>query len=374
MTGRRPLAGDPPGDPPGGGGAPGQQAAHTLHKIELLVEAGQFASAAALAGAFLASCPDDPDALVALGKAQRGLGRGPDAAESFGRALAANPAHYPAGCCLAFELSRAGDHGGALAAARNLVRMHPEVWGSHFTLASVALECPNPALRQEAYAAAYRAVQLEPGESSNHVVLGLAARALGDIASARRANEEALRLDPDNAAALNNRGTVMRASHGGWTEQVETYARSAAVDPHDSVARYNLEVSAFNAVARGRWVEFAAVLVAVLGAAVGGAAHDLVAVVLAMVAVTVIWVVWAARAYRRIPRGRRALLARVARQSGPVRAIMISTAVLAVVSVAVIPLALVLPVSGLPVLVVLMLHRIVEIAALSSLRGRHPNR
>ncbi|WP_019203365.1 tetratricopeptide repeat protein [Tsukamurella sp. 1534] len=361
--------------------ASGAESAHTLQKIDLLLEAKQYESAAALAGAYLAAHPDDVGALVALGDAQEGLGRDAEAVASLQRALAVEPMDYRAAARLAYALRRQGRLPEALHTARTLVRLHPDVWGSHHILASVYLATKNRALAHEAYAAAHRAVALEPGEPENHVVLGLAARAIGDQETARRANEQALHLDPNNSAALNNRGTVMkRFRRGNWGEQVETYARSAAQDPHDPVARYNLEVTAFNTFDRTGWFVVLPLFVAIVASVIasrpsGGAVPPaVIAAVVGVVLVVGVWGAWAAYTYRRIPAGRHRMLADVVRRSGPARTLAGSLLLLAVVMVAVIPLSLVAPGIGAVLLPLVFVHRLVEMSTRFALRRRHPDR
>lgn len=373
------MAGGSPGT--GGEAAAEDDAARTLQKIDLLVEAKQHSSAVTLAGAYLAAHPGDPAALIALGDAQEGLGRDQEAIASFERALAVEPMNYRAAARLAYAYRRVGRLPDALLVARTLVRFHPEVWGSHHILASTYLATNNKALAPAAYAAAHRAVELAPEEPENHVVLGLAARATGDFETARRANEQALRIDPSNSAALNNRGTVMkRFRRGKWREEVETYARSAAQDPHDPVARYNLEVTAYNTFCRTGWFVALPMIVAIatsmLASRLDGAplSAGVTAAVIGVVLVVGIWGAWAAFTYRRIPEGRHAMLADVVRRSGPARTLAASLCLFALAMVAVIPLSLVVPALAMVLFPLLIVHRIVEISTRFALRRRHPDR
>ena len=356
------------------GAGPGVDAVRTLQKVHLLVEANQFETAAALAGAYLAAHPDDPEALVAIGEAQKGLGRLDGAIAAFHRALAVAPGHYTATSMLAFAYGSAGRHPEAVQCARALVRAHPDVWGSHLTLAAVAVGTKDRRLTREAYAAAYRAVQLAPQEPENHVVLGLAARSLGDLETARRANEEALRLDPNNSSALNNRGTVMGRQRGKWAAEVDTYARAAALDPQDGVARYNLEVTAYNALSRTGWLIVVPALIAIVGSAIAARPGGGVAAAIAVGLQLAFWGGWAYSGYRRIPKGRLRMLGRVARGSGPIRAVAASLALVAAATVAVIPLAMVAPGIGAVVLPIVLLRRLVEVASRIALARRHPDR
>ncbi|MDP0397761.1 tetratricopeptide repeat protein [Tsukamurella strandjordii] len=370
MTGQRDQLGDAIGED-----------ARTLEKLGLLLEARQFTTAAALAGAFLAAHPTDPDALVALGKAQAGLGDESAAIDSFARALGAAPDHYIAAVCLAGAYSDAGRHQEALTRARALVKAHPHIWGSHLTLAALALATQNPRLVNEAYMAARTAVELEPQEPENHVTLGLAAHRLGDRDTARRATEEALRLDPNNAAALNNRGLVMkRFRPGKHAAEIDTYARAAALDPLDRVARYNLEVVAYNTLARTGWFIALPMIVAIISSVLvsrptdGPMSSAIIPALIGMVVVTALWGGWAAFNLRRIPSRRRPVLARVARSSGPVATIGASLALFALATLTVIPLSMIVTGLGAGLFPLLLVHRVVEYATRAALRRRHPDR
>jgi tetratricopeptide (TPR) repeat protein len=352
-----------------GGSAPEQD--HTVAKIELLTAARQFDSAATLAGAYLAAHPDDPAAWAALGEAQQGLGHGADAVASFRRALAADPHGYKAACCLAFALRRDGDLAGALHVARILVRMHPQVWGSHLTLASVALAAKEPMLTREAYAAAYRAVELEPNEAENHVILGLAARELGDLPTARRAYDAALALDPNSSAALNNRATVLPRGRGRWRTAIDGFARSAALDPDDRVARHNLEATVWNTLNRARFVAVPAALLAIVfGVAVRASAAPMPIAVIGAGVVAAVWLVWSVIALLRIPHGLRSILRTVAWSARPVRLQALALTALAVITVAAVPLSRLFGGVELLIFPALIGYRVVSISTLRAMNAR----
>ncbi|MGX9296787.1 tetratricopeptide repeat protein [Tsukamurella paurometabola] len=360
--------------------AGGDAGARTLQKAGMLVEARQFASAAALAGAYLAEHPNDPDAQVVLGEAYAGLGRAGEAKAAYRRALGADPTHYKASVLLAHAYLAARDQQAALDVARTLVRTYPDAWGAHLTLAWVAVDTKDRTLLSEAYAAARRAVELEPGEAENHVALGLAAQRLGNKDVARRANEEALRLDPTNAAALNNRGLSMkRFRPGRWTAEVDTYARSAAMDPHDPVARHNLAVMAYNTLNRTGWLLFVPMFITIVASIavspVGRAGEISLGPVAVGVALQLLfWGAWALFGYRRIPAGRHAMMGRVVRTSGPVLTIAISLGIFAAASIVLILVSPIVPGLGGIMFPLLIAHRVVEWITRSVLNRRNPDR
>ncbi|ADG78371.1 TPR repeat-containing protein OS=Tsukamurella paurometabola (strain ATCC 8368 / DSM / CCUG 35730/ CIP 100753 / JCM 10117 / KCTC 9821 / NBRC 16120 / NCIMB 702349 / NCTC 13040) OX=521096 GN=Tpau_1753 PE=4 SV=1 [Tsukamurella paurometabola] len=353
----------------------------TLEKVGLLLETKQYTTAATLAGAFLTAHPSDPDALVALGRAQRGLGDHAAAIDCFGRALGVDPAHYAASVWLAGEFSEVGRHADALRTARALVRAYPDVAGSHFMLSSVALETGNKRLANEAMIAARTAVVLDPEVPEYHVNLGLAAHRSGDLRLAREATGQALRLDPNNAAALNNRGLMMKRFRSGRrAAEIDTYSRAAALDPLDSVARYNLEVVVYNTLARTGWYialpMIAAIITSVLASRPTGGplSSALVPAAVGCVLVVALWGGWVWFNVRRIPVDRRGVLRAVARSSGPIRAIGSSLGVFALATVAVIPLSITVTGLGAALFPLLIVHRIVEYTSRAMLRRRHPDR
>jgi tetratricopeptide (TPR) repeat protein len=95
--------------------------------------------------------------------------------------------------------------------------------------------------RAEATWAADRAVELAPLHAETHLTRGVLAGAVGNLPVAEQNYREALRLDPENAAARNNlatielRGNNLEAATAG-------FAAALAENPRLQVARDNIDL------------------------------------------------------------------------------------------------------------------------------------
>jgi hypothetical protein len=111
-------------------------------------------------------------------------------------------------------------------------------------------------------AAAQRPVELAPLEADTHAVLGRVAVEDGNQTAAEEALREALRLNPDHAAARNDLGCLqlLRKDHFGAASQ---FAHAAASDVRMDVAQHNIDAALTMAV--GRVVFWVSISVFVLG-------------------------------------------------------------------------------------------------------------
>ena len=106
-----------------------------------------------------------------------------------------------------------------------------------------------PELRRAAYDEALAAVTLDPTEPECHLVVADTARKLGWTRQAEAAYRQVLAMDPGNAAAMNNLA-VLRLQQGRTGEALSGFTAAAAHDPRMSVARRNVEVTAWKLVQR----------------------------------------------------------------------------------------------------------------------------
>ncbi|MFJ6248005.1 MULTISPECIES: tetratricopeptide repeat protein [unclassified Streptomyces] len=321
---------------PGAQGAPGT----ALRRAEALYEAGRYERAGALAAQHLATDPEDAEALVLLARCHH---RGDDhhaALAAVDQALRAGPELLGAWLMRVQILLSQKRHQEAEAAARHSVALAPHYWGTHYALGTALAEHGEHGERffaharsVEAYEAARTAVNLAPEEDAAHFLVGLTAQRRGDHATAQRAYETALRLNPQSSEAHNNLSLLRLRRRwfrrGAWTQAAEGFVASAALDLQDRKARYNLEAMAWNTVAGARWVALLGFLASALGTApVRGGATGAGAVVPFLVGAAVLlgawggWALW--MAHRLPPRLRRPLLL-VARGCRPV--IAMATAV-----------------------------------------------
>ncbi|MFD4316212.1 tetratricopeptide repeat protein [Streptomyces sp. NPDC058548] len=302
----------------------------TLLRAEALYDTGRFAQAGELVAQHLASEPEDAEALVLLARCHHRAEKYQAALEAVDGALRAEPELLMAWLMrvqILLELRRFQE---AETAARYSVRLAPQYWGTHYALgtalAQFAEHARTPARTVEAYEAARAAVSLAPEEDAAHFLVGLTAQRRGDHATAQRAYEAALRLNPQSSEAHNNLSLLQLRRRwfrrGAWTQAAEGFVASAALDLQDRKARYNLEAMAWNTVAGARWVAlvgFVASAVAIV--AIPGRATWADAAVPLLVGGAVIlgaWTGWAVWMARRVPPRLRRPLLLVARNCRPV--------------------------------------------------------
>ncbi|MGA5064698.1 tetratricopeptide repeat protein [Streptomyces exfoliatus] len=308
-----------------------------LLRAEALYDTGRYAQAGQLVAQHLATEPEDAEALVLLARCHHRAEDHPAALAAVDRALAAEPELLMAWLMrvqILLGLRRFQD---AETSARYAVRLAPQYWGTHYALGTALAQfgehARTPARTVEAYEAARAAVALAPEEDAAHFLVGLTAQRRGDHATAQRAYETTLRLNPQSSEAHNNLSLLRLRRRwfrrGAWTQAAEGFVASAALDLQDRKARYNLEAMAWNTVAGARWVALIGFLASTFGAAPArSGAVGAEAVVPLVIGAAVLlgawggWVLWMGR--RVPPRLRRPLLL-VARSCRPV--IAMATAV-----------------------------------------------
>lgn len=222
-----------------------------------LLELGRAPEAEAVARDVLADSPEDPSALMVLGRALQAQGRTEEALAAARAVLAAVPDHpeplmLAADCLAELGKARGGigkgerippEHPGAQAVqlARQAVALAPDEWGPAYCLARAA---GYAGVEQESLQAAHRAVELGPHEPSTHVLLGMVQEMVRDLRGARASYERALAVEPGHADAL-RRLALLDADGGGTGRQIlpnpgraaRSAAAAAAADPTNPQTR-----------------------------------------------------------------------------------------------------------------------------------------
>jgi len=211
--------------------------------------------------------PDHPDALI--GHAQAMLERNDfhGAAMAAHAALARVPGSEHAQRIYAFALNGQGRTAEALQVAWRSVTEHPQVYLAHHAYARLLLSAGQP---QQALTAANEALRLNPAAADNWVLRGDVYRALNWWDPAEADYREALRLQPDNAAALNNLA-ANRLQRGGTRGVIDGFVGAGRLDPDAAeVAHYNI------GAALTKWLRLANTCVIFLFVAAGVTAvlHD----------------------------------------------------------------------------------------------------
>jgi Tfp pilus assembly protein PilF len=215
-----------------------------LAKAEYLAVLERYTEARAETARHLAASPDSVHGLCMLARCELELENYADAVRATERALAVDPESGRALRLRALALTVQGRHGAAQDSARAAVRAGPHDWANHHTLAQVLLwsddERTAPAAATQAYESALRAVKLAPHETATHIIMGIAAGVLGRKDVERASYEVALRLNPQNSAALSNLAAmdIDRARLGAGAR---TLAAGLRVDPGGRTLRLNLD-------------------------------------------------------------------------------------------------------------------------------------
>ncbi|KOX21219.1 hypothetical protein ADL06_25885 [Streptomyces sp. NRRL F-6491] len=316
-----------------------------MRRAEALYEAGRYERAGALVAQHLATDPEDAEALVLLARCHHRGGHHPAALAAVDQALRAEPELLGAWLMRVQILLSQKRFQEAESTARHAVALAPHYWGAHYALGTALAEhgerARTPARTVEAYEAARTAVNLAPEEDAAHFLVGLTAQRRRDHATARRAYETALRLNPQSSEAHNNLSLLRLRRRwfrrGAWTQAAEGFVASAALDLQDRKARYNLEAMAWNTAAGARWVALLGFIASGAGTApVRGDATGAGAVVPFLIGAAVFvgaWGGWALWMSRRLPPRLRRPLLLVARGCRPVIAMATAVGLLGLHSV-----------------------------------------
>ena len=208
----------------------------TVAKAEHLIDLGRGAQALSLLAGVLAGNPQHARALTLTARAYLQSGDRYLALEAAQKAHMAGPGQDWPLRLMALTNHQLGRHPAAIAAARAAIELAPATWLNHHVMA-VAVEGTDPAV---ALAAAEHARRLAPWEPSIHVLLSSMAIRSGDLPSAKVHCREALRLDPQNAAALNDLGRIELSSNNPLAA-AERFADALRQDPGISVGTANLD-------------------------------------------------------------------------------------------------------------------------------------
>ena len=136
----------------------------------------------------------------------------------------------------AIALLRAKRRQEALAAAREAVRLAPQLPDAHVVSAEAELAAGH---KEAALSAAERAVSLAPEHAVPHEMHGEVLLELGQLTGAERAYRRALALDPRSFQAMNNLGVVLQRQ-GREREALEQFLQAARLDPTSTLAQDNL--------------------------------------------------------------------------------------------------------------------------------------
>jgi Flp pilus assembly protein TadD len=217
-----------------------------------LINAGRVDDAVGLLGGFLAEHPTDVTALGLLALAHLRARRWSDALTFAELAIGLDPGYLPGWqrrTIALIELDRMTD---AEASAVEYLRLAPDQWHSHYTMARVRASMRGR--RQEALRYAVRAVELAPDDADAHNLLGVIHRTLEDRASAEQAYRRALAIDPTHALARSNLA-LLTLGRAGTDEVMAGLREAAASDPQQASIHRNMAlIEVLALVRRSGWL------------------------------------------------------------------------------------------------------------------------
>lgn len=186
---------------------------------------------------------EDPGSAEALRLLARALGmqdRWHDALAAARAAVAADPQESHGHILVSNALAHLDDVAGAVEAARAAVALDPGWWATHYHLAWALTRGRRPRTR-DAFQSARHAVSLAPAQPEPHNLVGICLESLGDHVGARRAYVEALRLDPQHAAARQNLATL-DLSERRLTHATRGMTAALSLDPQDQLMQRNFQL------------------------------------------------------------------------------------------------------------------------------------
>jgi Flp pilus assembly protein TadD len=207
-----------------------------LARAQGLVVLRRYPEAEALLRGLVGEEPDAPQPLVLLAHTLLAAGRPAEAVGIARRAVAVDPDQERAHRLLAGAELGAGHRSAAERAAREAVRLAPGEWQAHCVLGAVLRERRSGT--EEALDCALEAIRLAPHEPAAHNLAGLCYGALGLPARATEEFEEALRLDPADATAMNNLA-ALRLRQGDIPSAGARLTSGLAVDPQQELLHQN---------------------------------------------------------------------------------------------------------------------------------------
>jgi Flp pilus assembly protein TadD len=217
-----------------------------------LINAGRPDDAIAVLGGFLAEHPTDVTALGLLSLAHLRARRWADALVAADLAIGLDPGHLAGWQRRAIALIELGRMADAEAAAVEYLRLAPDQWHAHYTMARVLRAVLGR--RQEALLHARRAVELAPDDADAHNLLGVVHRALEDRDSAELAYREALSIDPTHALARSNLA-LLTLGRAGTEEVMAGLREAAASDPQQAAIHRSMAlIEVLALVRRGTWL------------------------------------------------------------------------------------------------------------------------
>lgn len=210
-----------------------------IARADHLLDLGRHSQAEEILRAHLATDPNSAEALRLLVLALLGQERAAEALDAAEAAVREAPEEEHGFRLLSIVYARLDRTNDAVRAAREAVRAAPGMWQTHYTL-GMALRTGRMPRTRDALDCANEAVRLAPHESSPYNLAGLCLDDLRMPVEAQRAYEEALRLDPQSATALNNLAATT-AQRGRLAAAARLLSAGLSSDPQEAMLHDNYD-------------------------------------------------------------------------------------------------------------------------------------
>ena len=210
---------------------PGARDAH-LNLANALIKAGRNEEGLAAGRLAAEQRPESADAYSKLGLALLNLGRFEESGEAFGRALELDPKHKFAMQGVAELLRTQGRYQEAVEAYRAVLDRDRRYALAHGGLGAALFELER---YEEAIGSLSTSVTIHPGApfgSGRHLLMGQAARALGQLDRAEEHLRQAVSIEPGLAPAILDLAGVLRAQ-GRHDEAAALISRARELRPND---------------------------------------------------------------------------------------------------------------------------------------------
>lgn len=212
----------------------------SIGRARTLIDLGRHEQARAELAKALADDPASTEAWCLMAQCEQKAGNVDAMLYAASQALVSNPDSEWAHRLHSLAQHKLGRHNEAVESAREAIRLAPHQWQQYVVLVTAMIPLLDQHLAEASWAAD-RAVELAPLHAETHLTRGVLAGATGNLPGAERNYREALRLDPENAAARNNlatielRGNNLEAATAG-------FAAALAENPRLQVARDNIDL------------------------------------------------------------------------------------------------------------------------------------
>jgi tetratricopeptide (TPR) repeat protein len=237
-----------------------------LDRAQALVELRRYDEARSVLTELIGREPDVALAWCLLAQAQIAVDDPKAALEAAERAAALEPGTEWPLRLRSVALQELGDTDGSIGAAREAVAAGPYTWQTHVRLATALVSAKRN--KDEALAAADRAVALAPHEPTAFFALGLANDMRGNGDEAERCYRQALAIDPQHAASINalsrrQLGSSRFGRAGNLAGAAAGFRDAVRVDPRADYAAKNLELVLRLFIARVSYLIFIVAWIAI---------------------------------------------------------------------------------------------------------------